>query len=610
MDSVVDEYDCYYYRHYYNYFVFFLLVQEFNKVTRQSTKPKPQAIFIWMTRTRPKMSDTSSSVSSRSSSDSSRIGRGRNCCPLRHYELKRQSQLQRQHQDQQQRQHRKCHHHHHHHVLLNLCFVILVSLSWFITCCDGLRRLPDDNHRFLLGSDHGDEYESGNESYSDDVNVNDPFTNLSSSSSSSIVTSDGIQLHPEQQQQPRRKLLGTNVNVPIPDTPDGHLVTDLPLLDPATFQTKHWAGLLPSSPDGDKYFFYWLFAPDMDNQDDNGVVLDDDDIPLIVWLNGGPACSSMDGLFIENGPFRLQPTSDKKGWKIVSDPYSWHKSPAYVVYIDQPVGTGISFTTSGKYPRNDIEVNVDFYYFLQEFLHFHSDKFILKGGGIENNDSRTMKRGIYFSGESHAGHYIPSMMNNIRKQNQNIVSTSTSTSNNKNHNIYIPLKGAAIGNGWFDPRVQYSGHEAAYGYGIIGRAQKNALAEKEKLCQQDIANQKYVSNNCFSLLDEIIDNSQGKSAPYEISQYDVSKWESTKTSRKFPPGHEVIEAYLGGWNVPHEDGPEMPVSHEVVLESIHSTPSLLSGQRYKECTNPPYNALKVRLLLDVCFVQHRCRRRH
>ena len=455
--------------------------------------------------------------------------------------------------------------------------------------------MPDDNHRFLLDSDHDDEYEYGyNESYSDDFDVIDDPTNLSRSSSSSIVTADGIL--PAPQQRRRRKLLGTNVNVPIPETPDGHLVTDLPLLDTAEFQTKHWAGLLPSSPDGDKYFFYWLFAPDMDH-DDNDVVLDDADIPLIVWLNGGPACSSMDGLFIENGPFRLQPTSDKKGWKIVSDPYSWHKSPAYVVYIDQPVGTGISFTTSGKYPRNDQEVNVDFYYFLQEFLHFHSDKFLLKGGGSENNDSRTMKRGIYFSGESHAGHYIPSMMNNIRKQNENIIAASKSTSNNKNHDIYIPLKGAAIGNGWFDPRVQYSGHEAAYGYGIIGRAQKNALEEKEKLCQQDIANGKYVSNNCFSLLDAIIDNSQGKSAPYEISQYDVSKWESTKTSRKFPPGHEVVEAYLGGWTVPREDGPAMSVSHEVVLESIHSTPSLLSGQRYKECTNPPYNALKVCPLL-------------
>ena len=78
----------------------------------------------------------------------------------------------------------------------------------------------------------------------------------------------------------RRGLTGRNVDVPIPETPDGHLVTDLPLLDEGTFPTKHWAGLLPASSTGDKYFFYWLFAPDLSNLE---TTIDDGDIPLLIW---------------------------------------------------------------------------------------------------------------------------------------------------------------------------------------------------------------------------------------------------------------------------------------------------------------------------------------
>jgi carboxypeptidase C (cathepsin A) len=62
---------------------------------------------------------------------------------------------------------------------------------------------------------------------------------------------------------------------------------DLPLLDNNKFPTSHWAGLLPASADGDKYLFYWVFAPD----DGSGADMDftDTSIPLVVWLNGGPA---------------------------------------------------------------------------------------------------------------------------------------------------------------------------------------------------------------------------------------------------------------------------------------------------------------------------------
>lgn len=84
-----------------------------------------------------------------------------------------------------------------------------------------------------------------------------------------------------------------NVPVDVPTNPEDHLVTSLPLWQNSdggsSFPVKHWAGHLPASADGDKYFFYWLFAPDSSNAEatqlDNAVL--DKDIPLLIWLNGG-----------------------------------------------------------------------------------------------------------------------------------------------------------------------------------------------------------------------------------------------------------------------------------------------------------------------------------
>jgi carboxypeptidase D len=287
----------------------------------------------------------------------------------------------------------------------------------------------------------------------------------------------------------------------------------------------------------------------------------------------------MDGLWIENGPFRLKPASGSGGWdNIEIDPFSWHTAPAYTLYIDQPVGTGLSFTTSGNYPSDDEKVNVDFYYFLTEFMKLHSDKFTTTEG-----KTTTLRRPFYFTGESHAGHYIPSMMNYIRKKNIEIKNQPKPNQDS----VIMPLTGALIGNGWFDPIYQYSAHEAAYGYGLIGKGQERALAKKEETCRSDLIAGTYTSRKCFSLLDDVIHNSLGGSdAPYTVSQYDQRKWElKSGSSREFPPGHKDVEAYLGQAekisNAPIQD----------VLKSIHAMPSWEAGQRYRECTDPPYNAL-------------------
>jgi carboxypeptidase D len=362
------------------------------------------------------------------------------------------------------------------------------------------------------------------------------------------------------------------VDVPIPDSPDGHLVTSLPLLDPASFPTKQWAGHLPASGNKDKYFFYWLFAPR------DTTLTKDADIPLVIWLNGGPACSSMDGLFIENGPFRFIMDETTKEYRLIPDEYSWHRLPAYTLYIDQPVGTGLSFTTSGKYPTNDDELNTDFYYFLQSFLRFHGDKF------VSIDDPKQMNRPLFFSGESYAGHYNVIFTNHILKQNNKALKDN-------GENIYIPVKGAAIGNGWVDPYYQYAGAEAAYGHGLIGTAELAAFNEKEIVCQQKLLQGKYSSGICFDLVDDIVSNSHGKNSNVHACSYDIRRTESKNGDRAFPPGHKIIETYLG--NVPLRGHPgTLPADiAKEVLVAVHAQAAEAAGQQYLECTDPPYFAL-------------------
>lgn len=298
--------------------------------------------------------------------------------------------------------------------------------------------------------------------------------------------------------------------------------------------------------------------------------------PYIMHCMLGPGCSSMDGLFIENGPLRFVKSGDD--YILTDNPYSWNKAPAYTLYIDQPVGTGLSFTTSQKYPTNDLEVNIDFYYFLTQFIQLHADKFLDSPDGAARP---TTNRPIFFSGESHAGHYIPSMMNYILQQNNN------------NSSIKVLLQGAAIGNGWMDPFHQYAAAEAAYGHGLLDRPQVNAMDALERECQEKLAKGHFVVSECYALLDKVVAQSYGSNSEYKVSTYDARLAERKGAAREFPFGHRLVETYLGNW--PEKQGSlrdwDSSSTNVMVLEAIHATAAAAAGQRFQECTDPPYEAL-------------------
>ncbi|GAX23435.1 hypothetical protein FisN_15Lh166 [Fistulifera solaris] len=329
----------------------------------------------------------------------------------------------------------------------------------------------------------------------------------------------------------------------IPKHPDDHLVSNLPNISHYLL-TAHWAGHLPVSSDGTRFFFYWLFAPDTTTETTK---IDDPDVPLIIWLNGGPGCSSMNGVFLENGPFKVQDE------KIQPSEHSWHRLPAYMLYIDQPIGTGLSYKTDqNTYTTADEQLQTDFYSFLQSFFRLHADKFA---------SNHTVHRRVFFAGESYAGRYIPLFLTHILQQNQH-------------SKLQIPIHGAAIGNGWIDPYHQYAGARAAYGMGLVGLSEVHAEMTKERQCQRHLPE---VSSVCDNLIPDIVHQSMGKDSEYKVSKFDVRRVEYKTGPRTFPPGKSTLEAYL---------------RNDSVLEALHAAEAASTALLpFAECQKEPLHQL-------------------
>ncbi|XP_034672361.1 serine carboxypeptidase-like 45 [Vitis riparia] len=111
--------------------------------------------------------------------------------------------------------------------------------------------------------------------------------------------------------------------------------------------------------------------------------------PLVLWLNGGPGCSSLGvGAFSENGPFR------PNGEFLLRNEYSWNRE-ANMLYLETPVGVGFSYSSDTPYVTVDDKITArDNLAFLQLwFLKFPQYK----------------HRDLFITGESYAGHYVPQL---------------------------------------------------------------------------------------------------------------------------------------------------------------------------------------------------------
>ncbi|KAL6598706.1 hypothetical protein ACP70R_046104 [Stipagrostis hirtigluma subsp. patula] len=177
--------------------------------------------------------------------------------------------------------------------------------------------------------------------------------------------------------------------------------------------------------------------------------------PVVMWLTGGPGCSSELALFYENGPFQIA-----NNLSLVWNDYGWDKV-SNLIYVDQPTGTGFSYSTDLRDLRfGEKGVADDLYDFLQAFFTEHPDL-------LEND--------FYITGESYAGHYIPAAAERVHRGNK------------KASGLHINLKGFAIGNGLTDPAIQYGAYaDYALQMGIIGERARNTINKLLPACNLGI----------------------------------------------------------------------------------------------------------------------------
>ena len=79
------------------------------------------------------------------------------------------------------------------------------------------------------------------------------------------------------------------------------------------------------------------------------------DDPVILWLNGGPGCSSLGGFFTEIGPFMFK---EEDPSQMHPNPYAWNKK-ANVTFLESPGTVGFSQATPPFRVANDTSVAQD-----------------------------------------------------------------------------------------------------------------------------------------------------------------------------------------------------------------------------------------------------------
>ncbi|GER51278.1 serine carboxypeptidase-like protein [Striga asiatica] len=237
---------------------------------------------------------------------------------------------------------------------------------------------------------------------------------------------------------------------------------------------SQYSGYITVNQKAGRALFYWLTESPKERGPENR--------PLVLWLNGGPGCSSVAyGASEEIGPFRI----NSDGKTLYLNPYSWNKL-ANLLFLESPAGVGFSYsnTSSDLYTVGDKQTAEDAYAFLVSWF----ERF-----------PQYKHRDFYITGESYAGHYVPQLSQLIYERNKGL------------EKPVINFKGFMVGNAVIDDYHDYIGtFEYWWTHGLISDSTYKVL---RLTC--NLGSATHPSSDCVKAL-ELANQETGNIDPYSI----------------------------------------------------------------------------------------------
>ncbi|KAL6272485.1 hypothetical protein ACE6H2_023177 [Prunus campanulata] len=301
--------------------------------------------------------------------------------------------------------------------------------------------------------------------------------------------------------------------------PEADKITSLPGQPQVSFQ--QYAGYVTVDDNQQRALFYYFVEAETDAASK----------PLVLWLNGGPGCSSVGaGAFIEHGPFK--PSGDI----LLKNDFSWNKE-ANMLYLESPAGVGFSYSSNQSfygYVDDAITAN-DNLVFLERWF----DKF----PEFKNRD-------FFITGESYGGHYVPELALLVVESKLN-----------------FNLKGIAIGNPLLDFNNDFNSvAEYYWSHGLISDATFESFTSVCNYSQiiRQIINTGTLSPTCAAVSNQVQTEVSGFIDQYDVT-LDVCLSSAAAQSRKLTQLQETEKI-----DVCLEDETSKYLNRQDVQDALHA----------------------------------------